>query len=1186
MINAYVDSEVMGLLAELNSDTEVSKKRDIAIEFVDAAPLTAQITYSGNGAEISIYARDEMHTDSNLALHGTVKDGVVTVDSGDEETVNIAYAVAEAINKVIVEKEMETECDNLDEELDGLLFSNKDDNVSVKVVSGKKRPALLCTTMFGAPRMMRPYSDEIMAQFAMDSMSPEEMEEAANAGDPDAMEQLAMAYLNGDDDIEEDPEKAYYWFVKSAEAGNDQAMFNVGLFTAKGFGTKRDFGKAAEWMTKAAEAGDDDAVNCAEEYKKMAENLVKAEAGDAVAQGELAVGFMRLGGSLDQAGEGKDYEESIMWAEKAAQQGDGRGFCTLALAYQHGRGVKTDIKRAIDYYKKGADAGDALSQFNLGCEYMTGMNLKKDAKKGFELIKSAAEQGYGLAMKELGRCYQFATGTTGNMKKAVEWYEKALEVIDDPELEQKTMMFKMMADADPEFGEDYPEDEGEDVDTSNLPDGYMEALEAAIEAESANKTESTTEDEANDDTSVVEELSAEEMREKIQSGEGVIKQIVKNADDTEKEVAIWGGYELDGFDRTLNVFMNQSDISRFVKMVSEEEISAEGIDDPCENEIGYQMTVDFMDMAATSILRRGLGKLSMEMYVRDERKTCSRTVDVGCGTFDLEEDGSISISQELLTQNKFLVYGIAFIGLRKYLLTKGIVQELYRMYDESAGVLVKVGKSGTITTKIVKGRERPDLPCEIFLLGTQDCRPYVDEMLGLKSSGMRKPFDPTMAEKMKAAEKERLKQKAEAEEKAKKKAEEERIAKEKAEAEKARKKKEEAERKAAEEKARKEKEEAAQKEKEEKDKQINQMVLADIDKKRSRSKIAMKMIACSMYHVVALKPDGTVIAAGKNDHGQCNVSAWRNIVAVDCCEDGTIGLTADGHVKYTGWNVYKESGCTSWSGIIDAQMSSSCVFGLKADGTVLATPSQTHPRSTAPDVKTWRDIAEIRRNASCIIGIEKSGNARSILRNYYGGADTGGFGTAKDVIDAAVGDYDSCILLKKDGSCSAFSQEKYKPQEIVKVYKLSKRNMAILSDGKILLEEWQRKSEFDRFVSSHSSEKFIAVSGSLYKAAFLTEDGRIYVEGNSSSYSEEVKPGEPFGKGFRLFESFDKMMDEKEAIIEKEKQERELAEQRKREEEKVKSDRRAKGLCQHCGGTLKKGFIFTKCTSCGKSKDY
>ena len=86
-------------------------------------------------------------------------------------------------------------------------------------------------------------------------------------------------------------------------------------------------------------------------------------------------------------------------------------------------------------------------------------------------------------------------------------------------------------------------------------------------------------------------------------------------------------------------------------MVSEEEISAEGIDDPCENEIGYQMTVDFMDMAATSILRRGLGKLSMEMYVRDERKTCSRTVDVGCGTFDLEEDGSISISPEVITQN-------------------------------------------------------------------------------------------------------------------------------------------------------------------------------------------------------------------------------------------------------------------------------------------------------------------------------------------------------------------------------------------------------------------------------------------------------------------------------------------------------------------------------------------------------
>ena len=104
---------------------------------------------------------------------------------------------------------------------------------------------------------------------------------------------------------------------------------------------------------------------------------------------------------------------------------------------------------------------------NLGIEYMSGTNLKKDYHKGFELFKAAAEQGYGLAMRDLGICYQFATGTTGNMKTAVEWYEKALEVIDDPELEQKVMMFKMMGEMDENFDEDYPEVD-EDFDPSEM----------------------------------------------------------------------------------------------------------------------------------------------------------------------------------------------------------------------------------------------------------------------------------------------------------------------------------------------------------------------------------------------------------------------------------------------------------------------------------------------------------------------------------------------------------------------------------------------------------------------------------------------------------------------------------------------------------------------------------------------
>ena len=58
-------------------------------------------------------------------------------------------------------------------------------------------------------------------------------------------------------------------------------------------------------------------------------------------------------------------------------------------------------------------------------------------------------------MYALGRCYQFGTGCKGNMKKALEWYEKASALLDNPELDAKVAAFRQLADIDPNWGEDY-----------------------------------------------------------------------------------------------------------------------------------------------------------------------------------------------------------------------------------------------------------------------------------------------------------------------------------------------------------------------------------------------------------------------------------------------------------------------------------------------------------------------------------------------------------------------------------------------------------------------------------------------------------------------------------------------------------------------------------------------------------
>ena len=76
----------------------------------------------------------------------------------------------------------------------------------------------------------------------------------------------------------------------------------------------------------------------------------------------------------------------------------------------------------------------------------TCFGLEEKRKKGFALYMKSAEQGHGLAMKAVGVCYQFGEGVEDNMKEAIKWYEKALEVIDDPELARKVMVFKTLPD--------------------------------------------------------------------------------------------------------------------------------------------------------------------------------------------------------------------------------------------------------------------------------------------------------------------------------------------------------------------------------------------------------------------------------------------------------------------------------------------------------------------------------------------------------------------------------------------------------------------------------------------------------------------------------------------------------------------------------------------------------------------
>ena len=64
--------------------------------------------------------------------------------------------------------------------------------------------------------------------------------------------------------------------------------------------------------------------------------------------------------------------------------------------------------------------------------------------------------------------------------------------------------------------------------------------------------------------------------------------------------------------------------------------------------------------------------------------------------------------------------------------------------------------------------------------------------------------------------------------------------------------------------------------------------------------------------MVGLKSDGTVVTAGNNDYGQCDVNGWYDITQVAAGGWHTVGLKSDGTVVAAGDNGDGQCDVDSW----------------------------------------------------------------------------------------------------------------------------------------------------------------------------------------------------------------------------------------------------------------------------------
>ena len=96
------------------------------------------------------------------------------------------------------------------------------------------------------------------------------------------------------------------------------------------------------------------------------------------------------------------------------------------------------------------------------------------------------------------------------------------------------------------------------------------------------------------------------------------------------------------------------------------------------------------------------------------------------------------------------------------------------------------------------------------------------------------------------------------------------------------------------------------------------------------------MVIAGGWHTVGLKSDGTVVAAGDNYCGQCDVGGWTDIVQVTGDGHHTVGRKSDGTVVAVGDNVVGQCDVGGWTGIVQVAAGYQHTLGRKSDGTVVA----------------------------------------------------------------------------------------------------------------------------------------------------------------------------------------------------------------------------------------------------------
>ncbi len=216
-------------------------------------------------------------------------------------------------------------------------------------------------------------------------------------------------------------------------------------------------------------------------------------------------------------------------------------------------------------------------------------------------------------------------------------------------------------------------------------------------------------------------------------------------------------------------------------------------------------------------------------------------------------------------------------------------------------------------------------------------------------------------------------------------------------------------------------------------------------------------ISAGYKHTLGLKTDGTVVAAGNNENGQCEVSQWRDIVAVFAGDMNSFGLKRDGTLVVAGkpdeLDEYGQCDVSLWKNIKAISAERYHTVGLKTDGTVVAIGSNEFGQC---DVSLWSDIAAVSAGGRHTVGLKNDGTVIATGRNQFNQCNVAEWNDIVQVQAALNNTYG----LKKDGTVVWTGEGSDNSQDTLEDY-----------------------------------ENLVAISGEVGTLAGLTKTGRVIAKG-------------------------------------------------------------------------------------------